>query len=491
MAADMQNMQTGPELDVLRKRPGLTRVGTNLPLRGAVMHLDQFWKKTGEQWPIIITTAAVYYYDYGTRAWVDISPAGGLHGTLDDAVSADIIYDTFIFTNGIDPIMRWTGPGVAVSPLPNTTFRARCVRKFKERLVALGDPNEPQMVRWTAPGTIDDWSGPGSGAAVLSEGVDWIVTAEVLGDALAIYKERSVVLCTYVGGDLVFRFDQIVAGIGVPAAKAVMNLGNEHILLAWDDIYEYQGGRAVDPIGDPIQEILYPFSNPQAIRRSCAVVVEERNEIWFFVPSGGSDVPNVAWVYNYATGRWFKHQLRVTATGYWDRQHDMTLGSVQGTIGEQTARFGDRTFLALSPLIALGTGDGLVLQVDPTVLTDDLAPIPAYWVSKQFDGGEPHRWKRWVGVEFEANAYHVKVEVRVDDGEWTTVADVSSVLVPSPELYPQYDLVPRMEPSRWKRFKADFDVPGKLAQFRFSDYGGGVDLAIRSLEPKFIVTGRP
>ena len=104
--------------DVLTKRPGIVPVGDNLPLNGTPLHIDQFYKSSGASWLICITTTSVYYYDENKREWVDISPEGGLSGTDRDLISADIIHDTFIFTNGVDPVMQWDGLAPRVTALP-------------------------------------------------------------------------------------------------------------------------------------------------------------------------------------------------------------------------------------------------------------------------------------------------------------------------------------------------------------------------------------
>src|SRR5690606_1436266 len=130
---------------------------------------------------------------------------------------------------------------------------------------------------------------PGSGMVTLSQGVDWIQSAEPLGPYLVIYRERSVVLCTYVGGSQLFRFDTLAPGIGPVAPRAIVNLGNEHIFLGWDQVYSYQGGRMVEAIGDKVQERLIETLNPAEAFRSLGVIIEERNELWFATPDANAD----------------------------------------------------------------------------------------------------------------------------------------------------------------------------------------------------------
>jgi len=455
--------------DVLTKRPGIVPVGDNLPLNGTPLHIDQFYKSSGASWLICITTTSVYYYDENKREWVDISPEGGLSGTDRDLISADIIHDTFIFTNGVDPVMQWDGLAPRVTALPSAP-KGKIVRKFAERLFVLHLVIEPMSLAWSTPLDHTDFSGPGSGMVTLSQGVDWIQSAEPLGPYLVIYRERSVVLCTYVGGSQLFRFDTLAPGIGPVAPRAIVNLGNEHIFLGWDQVYSYQGGRMVEAIGDKVQERLIETLNPAEAFRSLGVIIEERNELWFATPDANADPwANKLWIFNYKYGRWLRAAYEISCFGYWQLEENLRIGDLRGRIGELSMRLGDRTFLSGSPVNLIGTKDVRIVSFDDPNVSDESEPIPAYLVTKEFHAGDFRVMKRWLGADLELLGGRCRVEYRVDGGPWFTAAELALT-------------------STWQKYRVDFDAAGRTLQLRLSNDWSGPDgqLKVRGLDIRYM-----
>lgn len=467
-SGDLQNM-TIREADVIAKRWGLERVGHN-NLDGLPLLIDQYFKLNGSGWLVAVTTTGFFYFDPETDTWVDISPEGGLHGTAVDIPSADIVNDIYIFTNGVDPIMQWNGGILPAQPLPNTDFKGKVVRGFYAHLLVGGIDTDPQTVVWTRQGTIDDWYGPTSGAVQLRQGADWIVTMERMGDQLVVYKERSVVAATYVGDPEIFRFDEVVSGIGLPARRAIANLGNEHIFFGWDNIYSYSGGRSVDPIGSKLQQDILRNLDPKQVSKIIGLIIEELNEIWFLVPSPGSEYPDLIWVWNYEHNRWIKNQMTATAVGFWERTNDITIGKVEGTIGASQLRIGDRSFLSASPITVFTEPDGAAYMYTDTQSSDAGTPIVAYLETKEFVGESGSRLARWMALEIEALGTTMEVYYRADRGPWQFAAEVQLK-------------------STWDRYKVDIDVTAKSIQFLFSQADPEGQLQLRGGQVLYVTGG--
>ena len=76
-----------------------------------------------------------------------------------------------------------------------------------------------------------------------------------------------------------FIFITRVSGVGLAAPRALANLGGEHIFLAWDDIYSYQGGRNVIRITTNVRDQVVNFINSEYINRCFMDFIEETVEI--------------------------------------------------------------------------------------------------------------------------------------------------------------------------------------------------------------------
>lgn len=468
-AADLVNFRL--TASSLLKRTGKVLYGINLPLPAEVTHLDQFYKTNGAAWVVCLTKTGAYYLDEVNLQWVNVSRATPYNG--DFFWSADIMLDTFVCANGVDAIQMWDGTGT-FRDLPNTPFTCKVVRKFKNHLVCmhiteLGNAY-PQLVRWAVPGTLYDWVGAGSGEAELSGGVDWIVGAELLGDVLLIYKERSIVAMSYIGGTQVFRFDEAITGVGMVGPRAGVNMGDEHVFVAWDNIYVYGGGRSLQAMGDPIKQELYSVCTASAISKTIGAVLEEDDEFWFLVPCYGSEVPNVAWVYNYAINKWTRYDIEATCFGYYQSEGAKTFGGITTPFGQAVGRFGDRVLSSTIPSILLGDTVGNVYHYNKVALDDAGTPINAAFVTRKFLGeqqGDENVYKRWLKIVVEARGHYIRVEYRVDDSpSWYGAG--SAVLGPE-----------------WRRTEFCIDVLGRSIQLRIVNDQPSSTLEVRSVELQY------
>ncbi|KKL13083.1 hypothetical protein LCGC14_2529290, partial [marine sediment metagenome] len=180
-------------------------------------------------------------------------------------------------------------------------------------------------------------------------------------------------------------------GVGCAAAKTVQSLGDELVFLGWDDVYVFNG-IDYESIGSPIQNELFGTMDPGAIDKCFGVIIEEQKEYWLFTPSINSDYCDQAWVFNYELSKWTKHDFAtvdgsangISYYGYYEKQSTLTIGDLQGTIGEQVWRFGDRETLEAAPTTLFGDTDGYVYEYDQLVSNDDGGTIDAWFSTKDF-----------------------------------------------------------------------------------------------------------
>ena len=456
---------------LIKKRYGYATMGSNLPLDGAVMGIDQFYKFDGNSWLLVMTENQIYKWIPATSLWDSISDAEGLYGagaygaeaygantgdpftgTDEDYFSYDYIRKStetdpwWIMTNGVDPIKKFTGTGAIsnlISDYPTgvTTLFSKHVIEFKDHLLLLdvtenGD-RYPQRVRWSDTADPEDFINGNASYQDLT-GADWIVGAiKFKGDYIVIFKERSIWVGYATGDSDIFQFDQKVAGTGSPAGRTIESLGDEIIFLGWDDIYVFDG-IDYEPIGTPIQRRLFATLNPEEMDRCFGVVVEEQKEYWLFVPStdkshisgsGVSTYPDIAWCFNYELNKWTRHSYNdfITMYGYYEIERTQTWDDLVGSWDAQTWRWDDRTILAAAPTNLFGDSSGNVYEYSRSVKNEDGTAIDGWFSSKDFNFTQLMQRQLILRIDIYYTGQGLDVHYSTDKGgSWVSIGSLSA-----------------------------------------------------------------
>ena len=394
----------------------------------------------------------------------DVMVTTELTGDEDDFITSEVMNDNYIFASQVQTLRYWDMATATTTVLPGcTNYAAFKMIKFGERLCLYhtveSGTRYPQRVRWTAAGTpasspnATDWSATGSGNADLyaAMGVDWIQNAEKLGNYVIIYGERTIVLQEYkTDVNEPFSFTTRVSGVGLAAARAIVNLGEEHIFLGWDDVYSYKGGREADRIGGRVQTELINDINPEFVHRSFMMYDEDNDEIRLYYPKGGSETPDEYYVYNMKKGTWSKGARSYTAFGYYETKTTVTWATATGTWDEQTGRWDDSTLLALAPLNMFGDSSGYVYK-DSAVKNLAGNLIDGYWETKDFVTGDGYRrtLTNWMELNFEATGDGVSVSYSADLGVTWSAVTVFTLT------------------DAWVKYNFDFEINSPQVRFRF------------------------
>ena len=243
----------------------------------------------------------------------------------------------------------------------------------------------PQSVYWSARGEPEDWSGTGSGYNDLLDNDDKITGMELLANRAFIFKEKSIVLCTFTSqADPAFVFDEdLVKGVGAPSGRTVINNGKEIIFLASDNIYSFNG-YDVDPIGDPVIDDILAVIDTTYDYKSHAVHLPTKNLYVLFIVESGQTSPSRCYVHNYFKKSWT----------IWEFAHTIT----------STCTLEDDT-------IMMGDSSGNVFLMDFTDTDDFGTDIDAYVDTKDFTFTSQQ-----IG-EFEARILESEVEARDKGGQ--------------------------------------------------------------------------
>ena len=434
---------------VIFTRRGYTTLTTDSVASGVAsgvtsgpMLLGDFERLAGTTTAMCATTTALYRWT-GT-AWSRVK--SGLSGTLGGYHSATILNDTWIYTNGVDNVLKWTGTGDASDLTGGSDYQTadshicRAVINYADRLLLLGTNEDgtdyPYRVRWSELSKIDEFTvGEGGGYADLKEDPSGIQGAVLLGDWCIIYCGHSIWRCGYVGtvvleGTTVhYRFDRVVPGLGCRAPRTVMDLGTEHIFLGEDgEVYRFNGIEPVPISGQIRRELANGISPDDHIRCFAAL---GRNEPLYYlcVPYGNpGGAANRAYVYNYRDGTWLPDTIDdLTAAAFLELGANLTIAELPAIpiaelpavpIAQLGVQAGKRH------LVTAQSG-GRIYEDDYLRTDDNGVAIDAVWETKDLvlDPEYMDNYKRVQELLFEGHGDNVSVYYSIDLGEtWVHAA---------------------------------------------------------------------
>jgi len=359
--------------DRIERDKGVSKFATNT-LPAAPLWIDEFVTKSGASRLVLITKDHFYEYDSVNDQWVQRTSSS--LGSDDDSPVMGVIWapdDYYLFACH-NYFKYWDGTNfndvASYNPLALVVFDDRVLIGHTME----GGARHPHIIRWTVQGTFNDFTGTGSGYYHLIETPDWIQSFLVMGDALVIYKERSIWVAT-TSRATTFRFHLIVPYVGLAAPQLIAGSGDLHFFVGWDNVYAFDGRRA-EPIGDVIRRKIFgPESvvNWDYIHRGWAMYVEELDEVWFALPVGDSEWPNFILRYCVHRDVWYTRDFPWTLSnyGFWTRTGVTTWDKLTDPWTEYTMTWDSLLSTARIPVNLLARSDGQVEKYDYISTTDD------------------------------------------------------------------------------------------------------------------------
>lgn len=390
-------------------------------------------------------------------------------GDEDNRFSTTTMNDTFLLTNGIDQPQKITESGGTITVAELTTTLAtgsittsELVFAFKDHVCLMNNTENsadtPQRVSWTNIGALEDWTVGTAGYQDLVDSEDWIMGVAMMSEnQVAIYKERSIVTMTWVGGHTPFRFTTMVTGTGAVSKDAITNMGGEHIILGPDVVYSYKGGTDIEVLDDSVRDVMYANLNREFSNRAFLMYLEEDDEVQIWIPSINDD-PDEVWCYNVTKQVWYRKDRRCMGYGFYKKDSTLTIGDLIGTIGDQNFRLGDALTKAYAPVTLLGDTDGKVYEISKSTNNNDGTAIANEFQTPDFVLPDtPDYMTQFMRVNklyFEAYGDSVTTTYSTDGGgTWSptsTAGNNSTTLSGSFDLYEQ-----------------DFDTVARKIRFKF------------------------
>jgi len=261
----------------------------------------------------VIAGTQTNLYELSAGVWTDVTRTvgGDYNGGAESRWSFAQFGDTTIAANRADTIQfsTNTGPFEDISGAPSAEV-VFSVGSFVMALNVNDGAEKPNGWHCCAAFDVSDWvestaTQSASGQLVASPGE---LTAGLrLGEYAIAYKNRSIYLGQYVGPPVIWDWTLVAGGeAGCVGKDALCDIDGAHFFVGPDNIWIFDGTRPT-PIGDKqVRQWFYDNSDSANLFKTQCVYERQKNRVWIFYPSAGSDTLDSALVVHLKSGQWGK-----------------------------------------------------------------------------------------------------------------------------------------------------------------------------------------
>lgn len=298
----------------------------------------------GSEFPeyVILGTTTAYRFDGS-------APAASMHTFNPPAVDADhwtacMMGDTLVVNNPAAGMFWYDDAGNKLekmvyqahqtgttTPLVPPVYwdpavhNAGIVRSHGEVLFALRiaqpiDPADPTKgletlndgYAWSHPAVINGlpptWDPANrffiAGQARLGGDSGTIIDGLSMRDAFVIYATNSIHILEPSGDDLVWRRREYTEGHGLLAEGCVVEVKGRHYYMSHADILAFDGNSTQSIASERIRRHYQANLNPQTYQNAFAIYHRALKEIWFCIPTQGTSMVTLAYIYNWQDDSW-------------------------------------------------------------------------------------------------------------------------------------------------------------------------------------------
>jgi hypothetical protein len=324
--------------------------------------------------------ATALYLKNGT-SWTDL---GTVFTTADTSYWRFAQFDTTVIATNFADTPQAITPGASTTAALATSGTAPKGRQVGviNRFVVIGDTDYdgdliPHRIQWSALSNARDWPIPNTSDARTKQSGEQVLPA-VYGAVTAIgsgeffgliFQRRAITRATYIGGDVVFQFDDYEKTRGCWFPQSMIQVGNVWYFIAADGFYKTDGA-SVMAIGDGKFDKTFFADCDQtyAERVTAAYDYTTKCVMWSYPNfSATNGIPNRLIIFNTVDGRatnvddTMELIFPSVSDGYTIEQLDALYGdldSIPGSLDSPQFQGGANTVMAFGSDHTIGTFAG-------------------------------------------------------------------------------------------------------------------------------------
>jgi len=389
-------------------------------------------------------TCANEKFGIGTAIGATVEKCVTMTGDVDDKISMVSIpwADQMVMTNGVDPIIYYDNTSditTLVTGLPaagNTLAKSLAV--FDSSLILFstveGGTYYRQRIRYCDIADITEWVLRDAGAIDLLDTTKECLAGKILGPYLYVYRSKGIHrISRSQRGDRRFDADEMITNHGILSPDCVQEISeNLHALFDDENIFLYDGGFSVDPVGDRIKRDIFGPTGKLDVTtagKSALLYLTELKALFVAFEPATDTGPVLAYRYSIEEKAWTTRlfPLPIYAMGRGNQVSAITWETVQGTWSASDYSW-DSAFVgaqADSLLLGLGTSPNANSFVYQQVYhTDAGIPIPYLIRTKNFT--EDYR-VRFDWIDVWCSGGEIIVEYSTDRGaSWSNYGIINA-----------------------------------------------------------------
>jgi hypothetical protein len=185
---------------------------------------------------------------------------------------------------------------------------ARAIVVTPERfLFALGADNDIRKVQWCDQGDLETWDGTDLNQA----GAYFLTTRGKLKCGLRtrrqtlLWTDADFHAATYIGGEFIYRFDQLGDHCGIISPHAASVVGDVAYWMSYGRFFVYDG--ATKPLSCDVQDFVFGDFQQKNREKVWSMTMTQFDEVWWFYPSAsqtGLECDRYV-IFNYRDGAWY------------------------------------------------------------------------------------------------------------------------------------------------------------------------------------------
>jgi hypothetical protein len=374
-----------------------------------IVGIENYYTNAGTSDLMVFDTKRCGKFNETTDVIDDVSQADVWTGGQQSFIWAENWQDRMFVTNNLDRPKSYNGTSFTDlmmdidNDASNEVTAVLMFFLYKERLVALSTTEDgttfKQRARWCKAGDPDEWYEGDGGGYVDCPTLDWIVSADFIGDDLVVFFERSVWRLKYTGNaDLPFRWEQVAGTDGSYSTFATFAFSDEVATIGASTIVATDGLDAYS-IDDKIPDFVLDID--QAIfNNTFSIVIEELKHVRTAYPTIGATENDETLCLDYDENSWSIFDYGFNCMGYYQESNELTLDDVDDAMDDIERAFDDRTNQVGFPTTLSGDVDGYLWQLDKTG-SDNGNPIELDIISGRWNPFVKKGLKAWLGwVDF-------------------------------------------------------------------------------------------